>query len=210
MILFGLSIVALTVVLIKFWQFGWLGIGSGGNADEALGMWIAGKRDDAYDAVRSQANPSTVVLAHGMRGVAAGVEEKVVREDVERIALTELGKMRSYMRVIEATVQIAPLLGLFGTVIGMIAAFQSLQTAGSETDPAVLAGGIWVALLTTAVGLAIAIPAAFINYWLEGRIEREKGHMESTLTGLFTGRVTDAGGSVTALGSNAELEHAAE
>ena len=116
-----------------------------------------------------------------MRGVTAGAEERIVREDVERIALAELGKLRSYMRVIEATVQIAPLLGLFGTVIGMISAFQALQTAGSETDPAVLAGGIWVALLTTAVGLAIAIPAAFVNYWLDGRIEREKEHIETTL-----------------------------
>ncbi len=209
-ILFGLSVIALTVVLIKFWQFGWLGIGSGGNADAALGMWIAGKRDDAYAAVHSQTNPSTVVLAHAMRGVAMGAEEKLVREDVERIAFTQLGNMRSYMRVIEATVQIAPLLGLFGTVIGMISAFQALQTAGSETDPAVLAGGIWVALLTTAVGLAIAIPAAFINYWLESRIEREKGHMETVLTGLFTGRITENSGSVTTLTSGAEMENAAE
>ena len=211
-ILFGLSVVAMTVVVIKFWQFAVLGVGSGGNADKAVAMWIAGKRDDAYAAIRSEENPSAFVLAHGMRGVAAGAEQKIVREDVERVALTEFGKMRSYMRVIEATVQIAPLLGLFGTVIGMISAFQALQSAGSETDPAVLAGGIWVALLTTAVGLAIAIPAAFINYWLEGRIEREKEHMETALTGLFTQRITEADGSITALGSGVETEmkHAAE
>ncbi len=190
-ILFALSVVALTVVIVKFWQFTWLSVGSGRKANKALVMWIAGKRDDAYAAIRNEKNPCALVLAHGMRGIAAGAQEKIVRDDVERVALTEIANLRSYMRVIEATVQIAPLLGLFGTVIGMISAFQALQAAGSETDPAVLAGGIWVALLTTAVGLAIAIPAAFINYWLDGKIEREKEHMEATLTSLFTQRITD-------------------
>ena len=209
-ILFALSVIALTVVLLKFWQFTRLGVGRGRHADRALAMWIAGRRDDAYASIRGDENPSALVLAHGMRGVAAGAEERIVREDVERVALAELGKLRSYMRVIEATVQIAPLLGLFGTVIGMISAFQALQTAGSETDPAVLAGGIWVALLTTAIGLAIAIPAAFVNYWLDGRIEREKEHMESSLTGLFTQRITEEERSDTLPSPRVEMTRAAE
>ena len=209
-ILLVLSVVATTVALIKFWQFYRLGVGSGRNADKALTMWIAGKHDQAADSIRDDENPCAFVLAHGMRGVSAGVEERIVREDVERVAMTELGKLRSYMRVIEATVQIAPLLGLFGTVIGMISAFQALQVAGSETNPAVLAGGIWVALLTTAVGLAIAIPAAFINHWFEGRIEHEKEHMEATLTSLFTLRMTGADALVAKSRSRKKLAHAAE
>ena len=73
----------------------------------------------------------------------------------------------------------------------MIEAFQTLQNAGSEADPAVLAGGIWVALLTTAVGLAVAIPVAFILTWFEGRIESERLVMEDAITSLFTGRMTE-------------------
>lgn len=211
-ILFGLSVIALTVTIVKLWQFTRLGVGRGGKADMALAMWIAGRRDEAYDMLHGSDNPSAVVLTHGMRGLTAGAEEKIIREDVERVALTELRNMRSYMRVIEATVQIAPLLGLFGTVIGMISAFQALQAAGSETDPAILAGGIWIALLTTAVGLSIAIPAAFINYWFEGRIEREKHHMETVLTGLFTGRLTEAddGGALVSSITDREIRRAAE
>ena len=128
-----------------------------------------------------------------MRGLLQrSVDQKIVREDVERIALREVGKLRSYMRPLEAIVQIAPLLGLFGTVIGMIEAFQTLQSAGSEADPAVLAGGIWVALLTTAVGLAVAIPLAFVVSWFDGRIESERLTMQESITSLLTGRVTDA------------------
>ncbi len=212
-LLFALSIITLTVALMKFWQFTRLGVGRGDKADTALTMWIGGRRDEAYTTIRGEDNPCALVLAHGMRGIAAGADEQIIRDDVERVALAELSKLRSYMRVIEATVQLAPLLGLFGTVIGMISSFQALQTlqkAGAGPDPAVLAGGIWVALLTTAVGLAIAIPAAFVSYWLDGRIEREKEHMEGALTSLFTQRVTEAERPVLKDISDKEMTHAAE
>jgi len=205
-ILFVLSVVALTVIVLKTWQFSWLGVGHGRKANAALTLWLQGHRDRAYASIEHSKNPCALVLAHGMRGVSSGAQERIVQDDVERVALTELAKLRSYMPVIEATVQIAPLLGLFGTVIGMISAFQALQAAGAQTDPAVLAGGIWVALLTTAVGLAIAIPAAFINYWLNGRIESEKQHIEVTLTGLFTQRITDADHLSTTHGSSSKKE----
>jgi biopolymer transport protein ExbB len=70
--------------------------------------------------------------------------------------------------------QMAPLLGLFGTVLGMIDAFQALQEAGDQVDPTVLAGGIWVALMTTAVGLAVAMPTSLILTWLESRVAAER------------------------------------
>ena len=70
--------------------------------------------------------------------------------------------------------QIAPLLGLFGTVLGMIDAFRALQSAGTAVDPTVLAGGIWVALLTTAAGLAVAMPTSLLLTWLESRTARER------------------------------------
>lgn len=68
----------------------------------------------------------------------------------------------------------APLLGLFGTVLGMISAFQALQEAGSQVDPSILAGGIWVALLTTAVGLAVAMPTSVVLSWLEARMDADR------------------------------------
>ena len=129
-----------------------------------------------------------------MRGLIVRPSDvALVREDAERVALEQIASARSYLRAIEAVVQIAPLLGLFGTVIGMIQAFTALQMAGAEADPAVLSGGISVALLTTAVGLAVAIPAAFALHWLEGGVDRLTTNIESALTSLFTGRLTDGG-----------------
>ena len=72
---------------------------------------------------------------------------------------------------------IAPLLGLLGTVIGMITAFSKLEESGSRVDPAILAGGIWEALLTTAFGLIVAIPALAAFYWLDGRVDNVREDM---------------------------------
>ncbi|KUO55021.1 MAG: hypothetical protein APF80_10385 [Alphaproteobacteria bacterium BRH_c36] len=190
-ILLLLSVVAVAVTLVKLFQFTWLRVGVTGVTNRALDLWVAGRHQDAYAAASTSSSPTAVVLTHGMRGLITGVEERTVREDSERVALAQLSGLRSYMRVLDSTVQIAPLLGLFGTVLGMISAFQALQNAGSEADPTVLAGGIWVALLTTAVGLSIAIPMAFVNSWFEGRIEHEKENIEGALTSLFTRRATE-------------------
>lgn len=189
--LLALSVLATAVVLLKLWQFAWSGVGRTGHAEKGLRLWLSGERERALSEVKGRRNPTARVVWFGMRGIQNGASEAHLREDVERIALGELANLRSYMRVLDSTVQLAPLIGLFGTVIGMIYAFQALQDAGTEADPTVLAGGIWVALMTTAVGLAVAIPTAFFNYWLEGRIEREQQAMEAALTSLLTGRVVE-------------------
>lgn len=71
-------------------------------------------------------------------------------------------------------------------VLGMIEAFQRLEQAGSQVDPAILSGGIWVALLTTAAGLTVAIPAVMALNWLERVIERFGHRMEDAVTQVFT------------------------
>ncbi|MCH9809256.1 MAG: MotA/TolQ/ExbB proton channel family protein [Alphaproteobacteria bacterium] len=210
MILLALSVVAVTVTIVKIIQFAVGRVGSVAAADKALKHWIEGRHQDAFSAASATRAPAAVVLAHGMRGVMSGFDERTVREDTERVALTQLTALRSYMRVLDSTVQIAPLIGLFGTVLGMISAFQALQSAGAEADPTVLAGGIWVALMTTAVGLAIAIPMAFVNSWFEGRIEREKENMENALTSMFTLRATEGLKRVPANDTAARVADAAE
>ncbi|MEM9029941.1 MAG: MotA/TolQ/ExbB proton channel family protein [Pseudomonadota bacterium] len=188
-VLLALSVLALAVALFKVGQFLVLGVGRGGAAERALDLWFHGEPERAVGAVSRARSPTNTVLFHAMSGVLNGVGDQFVREDSERVALKELGRLKSYLRVIEATSQIAPLLGLFGTVVGMMGAFQALQSAGASADPAALAGGIWVALITTAVGLAVAIPASFVLYWFEGRIEAERASMENALTSLMTGRL---------------------
>lgn len=192
-ILLGLSLIATTLIILKIIQIIWFRIGNKSIANRAVRLWISGQRAQAYDAVKNNRNPTRTALAHLMRGLnGSNMEPARMEEDVQRVAMTELGKLRIFMRPLETIVQIAPLLGLFGTVLGMIEAFQTLQNAGSAADPAVLAGGIWVALLTTAVGLAIAIPVAFFVSYFEGRIEAERMIMQDAITSLLTNRMTEA------------------
>lgn len=204
-ILLVLSVFATATIFLKAVQFLWFGIGRSGRAERAVSTWLSGRRGEAYDMVKKRRNPVDKTLAHLMRGIdKKSADDPQVREDVERVALQQIDGVRSYFRAIEAVVQVAPLLGLFGTVIGMIDAFRTLQSAGAEADPSVLAGGIWVALLTTAVGLAIAIPAALILYWFEGIAEREQNRLRSAVTSLLTGQITegkDAGFSFAATGA---------
>ncbi len=185
-ILLAMSVVALTVGLFKLAQFLGRGVGRAGGVDTALAAWVGGDAEMALAGLSRRRNPTARVVSQAMTARLAGVDDPLVREDAERVALAELSELRSSLRVIEATSQLAPLLGLFGTVIGMMGAFQALQTAGSDADPAALAGGIWVALITTAVGLAVAIPASFALYWFEGRIDRERSRMEISLTRVLT------------------------
>lgn len=207
-ILVLLSVLATTAILVKLVQFLLVRTGRVRGTEEVLEAWFAGSHARALQRATASRQPAMIVLTHAMRGRLNGAPDALVREDVERIAAGELAGLRSHLRLLEITVQTAPLLGLFGTVIGMISAFQALQGAGADADPTVLAGGIWVALLTTAVGLAVAIPVAFILAWFEGRIERETQIIENAVTSLFTARATEA--KVTLLDREPRLAHAAE
>ena len=107
-----------------------------------------------------------------MRGKRNGTDLTLLREELERVATFRLNQLKMLLRPLEVIANLAPLLGLLGTVLGMIVAFQNMEAAGSRVDPSVLSGGIWQALLTTAVGLAVAIPTVAVHSWLERRVER--------------------------------------
>ena len=93
--------------------------------------------------------------------------------------IADLGmRLQRGIPMIKTLAALCPLLGLLGTVLGMIGAFSKLEAAGSKVDPALLAGGIWEALLTTAFGLVIAIPALAAYYMFEGRVETVRAAMK--------------------------------
>ena len=189
LVLLVLSILALAVIFIKLWQFAWLRIGARGMAEQVLRRWRQGQQTDALRWAASRHSPLAKVLTVAIRGLSQWhVQESYIREEVQRVAAIELEKLRSYLRVLEVIASLSPLLGLLGTVLGMIEAFQQLEHAGSRIDPALLSGGIWQALLTTALGLSIAIPTVLVLSWLERRVEHCAHLMEDYVTQLFTQR----------------------
>lgn len=185
-IIAAMSVVALAVGLVKLVQFAAMGVGRPGRVRGAVAQWGGGDRDGAMRRLARLGQPSAAATLRAMQRIAAGYGEAVARDDAMQVAEAELDGLRAHLRVLEAAAQVAPLLGLFGTVLGMMGAFQALEAAGGDADPAALAGGIWVALITTAAGLAVAIPAGLALYWFEGRIERETVLAETSLTRVFT------------------------
>jgi biopolymer transport protein ExbB len=184
------SIVALTVAFFKVFQFASLGVGRRKAPNEIVERWLSGDGEGALQMAEKRNSAMVRVLFATLSALKTAPQDRnYVRELATQTALDELSRMSSRMRALEAVVQAAPMLGLLGTVVGMIEAFGKLSQSSGAVDPSVLAGGIWTALITTAVGLAIAIFFYFISIWLEGRISREREAIERLISTVLHGRV---------------------
>lgn len=124
-------------------------------------------------------------LTRTLASAPKALPEAALREWLFAKLEVQFGQVSQGLRVLDLTAQIAPLLGLFGTVLGMIDAFRTLQEAGSAADPSVLAGGIWVALMTTAAGLVVAIPASVLLSWFDSRLEAHRRRAASAVEDLL-------------------------
>ena len=186
-ILIALSVFALAIILLKIWQFHTAGIGEYRSGLNAVRLFRAGRAEEAMASLQSRHSPLAQVVFLAIRGRSrSDLAEQHLREEVLRHGAHLLESLRSYFRPLEVIASLAPLLGLFGTVLGMIEAFRQLEQAGNQVNPAILSGGIWAALLTTAAGLALAIPVVAILNWLERRVERLAHVMEDAVTQIFT------------------------
>ncbi|MGO2354950.1 MAG: MotA/TolQ/ExbB proton channel family protein [Marinomonas foliarum] len=189
-ILMVFSVVALTIVLLKLWQLSSLRAESLKTSNLALNDWRAGNCEDALEKL-DEKRPIDALVAYTMRVLLeTNTQAELIREEVERRAMNQLNQLRSYLRPLEIIATLSPLLGLLGTVLGMITAFQQMEGAGNQVDPSVLSGGIWQALLTTAVGLAVAIPVVTLQSWLERKVERIAHNMNDAVTQVFTSKQT--------------------
>ncbi len=177
-ILLGLSVLALAIILAKMLQFNRAGLDDNDFIDPVVAVLARGDRQHALAVLREETHPVARVMESA---IAAGANTALTVEDrdaeITRVGTAEIRNLESQLRWLEVIASLSPLLGLLGTVMGMINAFTRLETAGSKVDPAILAGGIWEALLTTAFGLIVAIPALGSYYWLEGRVDTVRAAM---------------------------------
>ena len=182
----ALSVITVAVILWKLWRLSYYGVWRHSRAETAVRLWLDHCDDEAFGYARSgrgvRARVAAVAIqcaGDRLRPIDAGREETI------RVAKSVMAETRSGLRALELIATIAPLLGLFGTVLGMIAAFQELQASGSRADPSALAGGIWEALLTTAAGMAVAIPASAALTWFESIADRLRHDLEDIATRIF-------------------------
>ncbi|QYK42059.1 MAG: MotA/TolQ/ExbB proton channel family protein [Paracoccaceae bacterium] len=173
-----LSVLAGGVAIWKVGQFAALGVGRHGGLLAAIAASDAGERPRALalaEAAPSHLGPLLVQALH------PGKAEAAPRDRLYALAQDHIARLETGFRLLDTIAQVAPLLGLFGTVLGMIDAFRAMQEAGQSVDPSVLAGGIWVALMTTAAGLAVAMPVSAVLTWFEVRVAGERRMAESVI-----------------------------
>lgn len=185
-----LSIFALGIGLFKTIQFSSRGVGKRKEAEKILDDWLNGRVDDAISAAGKRRSVLSRVLQAVFSGIQARPNDTSYAEELSRqTAIIELANLSERMRSLDMVVQAAPMLGLLGTIVGMIDAFSVLAVTDGAVDPTLLASGIYVALTTTAIGLSVALIAFFIATFLETRIDRERNMIEALMSAAIYGRV---------------------
>lgn len=148
-------------------------------------QWCDGQDDAAQRSLGGQRNPLAGLLAFVMHRRHQGETEDSLRDEVARRAQRLLLPFESPLKILEVIAALAPLIGLLGTVMGMMTAFDAMANAEGQADPAELSGGIYEALSTTATGLAIAIPFAALAAWMEFRMRRMQQQINDLLVRIF-------------------------
>ncbi|MES9888896.1 MAG: MotA/TolQ/ExbB proton channel family protein [Candidatus Sedimenticola sp. 6PFRAG1] len=141
---------------------------------------------DAEEQVTTLNGPEARVIQNMVIADRQGVKD--LQGVGARIRAQELQRMEWGLRTLGVLGNTAPLLGLLGTITGMIKAFMVIEQAGGKVDAQALAGGIWEAMITTGVGLAVAIPLVILLHFLEGAVERRAQSMERCISLLLERR----------------------
>lgn len=174
-ILLIMSIISLAIILLKIYQFYKSDIYNSNKAIPVFKLLKDNKIVQAQELLNTIIHPSSEIILSIIDNKQLSNEDR--ENEVSIIGEKQIRNLEFLLKPLELIANIAPLLGLLGTVIGMITAFSKLENAGSRVDPAILAGGIWEALLTTAFGLIVAIPALGAFYWLDGKVDKVREDM---------------------------------
>jgi len=162
------SIISLAIIAERFWS-----LQSKRIAPRNLVTWVwqwqnAGELDAARIQQLRNSSPLGRILAAGL--VNRRHNREVMKESIEEVGRHVVHELERFLNTLGTIAAISPLLGLLGTVIGMIKVFTVITTKGVG-DPSVLADGISMALLTTAAGLTVAIPSLMFHRYFNGKVE---------------------------------------
>lgn len=165
----ALSVLMVAVAIERFHRFRMSAVVPAGLVDEVLPLWRAGRQDELQQALARHES----VLANAIRFLVANRGRwpaEVLGERAGELASRELRhqQQRAYPLAVVATV--APIVGLLGTVVGMIEAFHVIAFTGGMGDASLLAGGISKALVNTAAGLSVALPALALHHFFRHRL----------------------------------------
>lgn len=154
---------------------------------QSVENWKQTSDRSVYDRLRTRShgirglNPLNQLVLMIMAGRLRNEPSDQIRESVSQRAQQALAPFEAPLKIIEVIAALAPLLGLLGTVMGMMEAFSTMAAAEGRASATQLSGGIYQALTTTAAGLVVAIPFAALAAWIEFRLRRLQGTLNSVL-----------------------------
>jgi len=164
------SVLALAIFLERLVRFSRMRSRGAGLSEKVIRLLRSGDIKAAEEKAISSNSSMGRVLAQAIR--FKDRDRETLETVVMHAAEEEVRNMSSYLQALATIGNIAPLLGLLGTVTGMIKAFMVIQQMGGKVNAAVLAGGIWEAMLTTAFGLAVALPTVVAHSYLLARVDK--------------------------------------
>ncbi|MCL0106951.1 MotA/TolQ/ExbB proton channel family protein [Thermodesulfovibrionales bacterium] len=170
------SVIVIAITLERLYHFHRTGVDLPNLLFRLKGLLGEGKSEEAEKLCRDTPGPVAHILAMSIHLHERSPEEK--EKILAQVGSKELRRLGKNLRTLGIIGHISPLLGLLGTVTGMIKAFITIQELGGRVDAAVLAGGIWEALITTAAGLSVGIPAITLYHYFEGRVDNFSHQMK--------------------------------
>ena len=166
------SLIGMGVILAKAWTLYAAHKGTSRVIQDVEEAAMAGRIDEAVEIATNTPGPAAAILLVGLRRIRSQrLEAGEIEKAVATTGFVELGFLERGLVILATVANVAPLMGFLGTVAGMILAFGAIERAG-DVDPSLVAGGIKVALLTTAAGLIIAIPVNIAYNFFVSRIDQ--------------------------------------
>ncbi|AXS83958.1 MULTISPECIES: MotA/TolQ/ExbB proton channel family protein [Marinobacter] len=162
-----------------------------GSLKKTVISWQQNPGSVSPAAIREQAgrwgrlNPLLHLVTNTFEALNSQQDERQIRETAARDAQQSLEPFEAPLKIIEVIAALAPLLGLLGTVLGMMEAFSAMAATEGRANATQLSGGIYEALTTTAAGLVVAIPFAALAAWVEFRLRRIHKTINSTLVSIL-------------------------
>jgi biopolymer transport protein ExbB len=183
-VLIALSIISVSIASYKLAQFIWFGVAN--NRHYAL--WLSKLSTYSFETNYSKKHCDTFLLnqvtKHALEQSNVHINKGNFEAVMEQYATNKIEEMRGGLKTLEVISMTAPLLGLLGTVLGMINAFDQLKNSGMQVDPSILSAGISQALLTTAAGLIVALPALTLWHLYERMLAKAQRQIETVLTDI--------------------------
>ena len=184
--LFILSIITIAIVTLKIFEIYLL---RKLDFSKFYSLLVANKsnniNDVRQDLIDTLPKSKQIIILSLVDLISSNNSKIDIAEEIDSLKNKEFKQIYSFLPSLEVISQVSPLVGLLGTVIGMIDSFNELELGGSLVDPSILAGGIWTALLTTAMGLIVAIPALVSHYFLEKKINDLLDDFETLISKLL-------------------------